>query len=143
LQIAEEFSVEIGLQTDGRLLQSLKQRLPALEKALERLTDVCFREDLVYRAYSGSFKVEFYREDLRAAIVLLENLAPTERGLCKEFKKVLAGDGGRDEYLTMADVYFHVRFFLEMAVKYGRELDEPPSSLPFGWAALLSLYQIR
>jgi hypothetical protein len=32
---------------------------------------------------------------------------------------------------------------LEMAVKYGRELDEPTDSLPSGWAAFLYLYNLR
>jgi len=30
-----------------------------------------------------------------------------------------------------------------MAVKYGEELDEPPSALPSGWAAVLYLFNMR
>jgi hypothetical protein len=32
---------------------------------------------------------------------------------------------------------------LEMAVKYGKELERPPNFLPSGWAALLYLYDLR
>ena len=38
---------------------------------------------------------------------------------------------------------FHAKFFLEMVVKYGKEIDEPPEVLPSGWAAVLCLYDLR
>jgi hypothetical protein len=37
----------------------------------------------------------------------------------------------------------HARYMLEMAVKYGIELDGTPRFLPSGWAALLYLYDLR
>lgn len=43
----------------------------------------------------------------------------------------------------MLEAFFHARFMVEMAVRYGRELDEPPAMMPSGWAALLSLYDLR
>jgi hypothetical protein len=43
----------------------------------------------------------------------------------------------------MLEAFFHARYFLEMAVKYGRELELPPTLLPSGWAALLYLYNLR
>ena len=30
----------------------------------------------------------------------------------------------------MIEAFFHARFFLEMAVKYGKELEFPPQMLP-------------
>jgi hypothetical protein len=42
----------------------------------------------------------------------------------------------------IVEAFFHARFFLEMAVKYGRELDSA-CSLPTGWAAFLHLYDLR
>jgi len=41
------------------------------------------------------------------------------------------------------EAFFHAKFMLEMAVKYGSELKEPPQGLPSGWAALLYLYDLR
>ena len=41
------------------------------------------------------------------------------------------------------EAFFHARYFLEMACKYGKELNEPPDSLPSGWAAVLYLYGLR
>ena len=43
----------------------------------------------------------------------------------------------------IVEAFFHARYFLEMAVKYGRELERPPNLLPSGWAALLYLYRLR
>ena len=39
--------------------------------------------------------------------------------------------------------FFHARYFLEMACKYGKELESPPACLPSGWAAVLYLYNLR
>jgi hypothetical protein len=41
------------------------------------------------------------------------------------------------------EAFFHAMCFLEMAVKYGKELRAAPSTLPSGWAALLCLYSLR
>jgi hypothetical protein len=41
------------------------------------------------------------------------------------------------------EAFFHARYFLEMACKYGKELEEPPQIMPSGWAAVLYLYNLR
>lgn len=43
----------------------------------------------------------------------------------------------------MLEAYFHARFFLEMVIQYGEELDQAPAILPSGWAAVLYLYDLR
>lgn len=43
----------------------------------------------------------------------------------------------------IVEAFFHARYFLEMIVKYGKELDAPPNMLPNGWAAVLYLYDLR
>jgi hypothetical protein len=43
----------------------------------------------------------------------------------------------------IVEAFFHARHFLEMAVKYGRQLGYPPRVMPSGWAALLYLYNLR
>lgn len=43
----------------------------------------------------------------------------------------------------LLEAFFHARFMLEMAIKYGRELDAPPKPLPSGWASVLYLYGLR
>jgi hypothetical protein len=43
----------------------------------------------------------------------------------------------------IVEAFFHARYFLEMACKYGKELTEPPQPMPSGWAALMELYGLR
>jgi hypothetical protein len=43
----------------------------------------------------------------------------------------------------MVEAFFHARYFLEMAVRYGKELKAPPLRMPSGWAAFLYLYELR
>jgi len=40
------------------------------------------------------------------------------------------------------EAFFHARFFLEMASRYG-SIQKPPQLLPSGYAALLDLYGLR
>ena len=44
---------------------------------------------------------------------------------------------------TAARRLFHARYFLQQVCEYGRELDEPPTVMPSGWAAVLYLYGLR
>lgn len=43
----------------------------------------------------------------------------------------------------IVEAFLHAKFMLEMAVKYGKTIDDPERMLPSGWAALLSLYNAR
>jgi hypothetical protein len=43
----------------------------------------------------------------------------------------------------MLQAFFHARYFLEMACKYGKELESPPQFMPSGWAAVVYLYDLR
>lgn len=41
------------------------------------------------------------------------------------------------------EAFFHSRYFLQMAAKYGTLLKEPPEIMDSGWAALLYFYNLR
>ena len=43
----------------------------------------------------------------------------------------------------IVEAFLHAKYFLEMVVQYGRELEEPPALLPSGWASVLYLYGLR
>lgn len=43
----------------------------------------------------------------------------------------------------IVEAFFHLRFFLEMAIKYGETYEEAPQILDSGWAALLYFYNLR
>ena len=134
------------------LLCRIKAELPALEALAARCRST-WCEDLVYRFYHQSFKV--YRIQVLTAEVAdkLRSLAPG-RPLNSWFEEILKEGTGREFELAdnenwlaptrpMLEAFFHARYFLEMAAKYGRELESPPNVLPSGWAALLYLYNLR
>jgi hypothetical protein len=49
----------------------------------------------------------------------------------------------QDLTTEIVEAFFHARFFLQMAVRYGHDLGYAPSSMPSGWALLLHLYGLR
>ncbi len=83
----------------------------------------------------------------------LQALAPN-RPLNQRFMQIVHEGTGKEFTLEdnahwpertrpILEAFFHARYFLEMAVKYGRELEAPPNLLPSGWAAFLYLYGLR
>jgi hypothetical protein len=136
-----------------RLLKNIKAEMPGLEKLLKDCSDLWGYEDPVYRFYHQSFKVFHLQEATLNIVARLQSLLPdlpmndwfigiVKDGTGKTFKS-----GANENWLPVTrpiiEAFFHARFFLEMAVKYGRELDAPPRMLPSGWAALLYLFNLR
>ena len=143
---------------DGRpesreLLGNLRASLPKLEELFETASSHWGYEDPVYRFYHQSFKVFGLQDETARIVAMLESLAPG-RKLNAWFMDIVAR--GTNKLFTARDnqnwvvvtspileAFFHARFFLEMAVRYGRSLEVPPRMLPSGWAALLCLYDLR
>lgn len=148
----ERKRVERG-EIEKRLLAALKDRLPALETLREEVSGHWGYEDPVYRFYHQSFKVYFVQGATEQMVRELRRLLPG-RGLNRWFEEIVASGTGKrfeighnDRWLEhtrpLLEAFFHARYFLEMACRYGRELDEAPRTLPSGWAALLYLYDLR
>lgn len=107
-----------------------------------------------YRFYHHSFKVYGVQAITQEVIDTLRSLLPDAK-FNKEFQQIfVAGASGKqfsmnhnenwsDHTRVFLEAFFHAKFFLEMAVKYGVELDEVPQVLPSGWAALLYFYGAR
>ena len=135
-----------------RLLSSLKQARPRLEQLLEGSGRFGY-EDAVYRFYHGSFKVYALQRMTLDIVQALVALAP-ERPLNANFRCIIEAGTGKvfalehnERWLTetrpIIEAFFHARYFLEMAVRYGQSQHDPPNALPSGWAALLYLYNLR
>lgn len=138
----------------NQLLASLKEERAGLEELLEKCKDHWTYEDGIYRFYHQSFKVFSRLQPITSTVVeALQALLPEtpmnewfleiiKQGTGKEFKRA-----DNENWLPVTrpilEAFFHARFFLEMAVKYGSELEFPPRMLPSGWAALLYLYNLR
>lgn len=136
------------------LFANLRAALPTLEDMLGRCRDDWRYEDPVYRFYHQSYKVYGLQEETVQIVEALRALAPAGRPLNAWFLRIVSdGTGKRFEAehnarwlevtRPIVEAFFHARFFLEMAVRYGHALEAPPQLLPSGWAALLYLYDLR
>ena len=136
-----------------QLFKNLKKTLPKLEELLEKCSGEWGYEDHIYRFYHQSFKVYGLQTLTLKIVKTLKSLRPGVP-LDDWFMQIIEEGTGKEHELEhnecwlqmtrpMLEAFFHARFFLEMAVKYGRELDYPPGSLPSGWAAFLYLYNLR
>ena len=132
---------------------NIRQHLPELEALLERARSHWEYEDYVYRFYHQSFKV-FGVQSLTLEIVAALRALLPEATMNRSFLAIIDEGTGRTFTTEMnakwdattrplLEAFFHARFMLEMAFKYGRELSAPPESLPSGWAAVLYLYGLR
>ena len=135
------------------LFKNLKAKLPALEELLERCSSHWGYEDPVYRFYHQSYKLYYLQGSTMEIIKNLQELAPNrplnewflrivQEGTGKKFKK----KDNKNWFLItrpIVEAFFHAKYFLEMAVKYGKELKYPPRLMPSGWAVLLYLYNLR
>jgi len=143
------------IKKDNELFANLKSHLPELAALLQEMSSHWLYEDSIYRFYHQSFKVYAPQNETKKIVEALKSLAPAGATFCKEFEEIYsAGASGKRFEMehnqnwtahtrVFVEAFFHAKFFLEMAVKYGQELETAPNALPSGWAALLCLYNIR
>lgn len=143
------------LQKDDELLANIQARWSELAELLDDINSHWVYEDLVYRFYHQSFKVYALQAETRRIVEVLQSLAPSGTALSPMFEEIYqAGASGKQFEIehnqqwtvhtrVFLEAFFHAKFFLEMAVKYGKELQAAPATLPSGWAALLCLYNLR
>ena len=142
---------EVGKDQD--LLDAIKSNLADLERVEELFGFE--REDGIYRFYHQSFKVYRLQDCTLKAVEIFQSIAAaTGNRLCDWFQQIVAEGTGRmfepehnrdwpEHTRPIVEAFLHTRYFLEMMIKYGNELESPPEMLPFGWAAILELYNQR
>ena len=141
------------LQRDQVLLDAIKGHLPELESLLfEFRSDY---EDRTYRFYYQSFKVYSLQDSTMKAVELFRGIGAMIKGkLCDSFEKIVADGTGWEFDIEhnknwllhtrpIVEAFFHAKYFLDMMVKYGNEMDAVQPILPTGWAAILCLYNLR
>jgi hypothetical protein len=135
------------------LFKNLQSHWADLETLLAQCSNHWNYEDPIYRYYHHSFKVYGLQAETLQIVKALQALAPQIR-LNEQFIEIIEAGTGQvfknsdnrhwdSVTRPILEAFFHARFFLEMAVKYGRELKAPPNTLPSGWAALLYLFNLR
>jgi hypothetical protein len=136
-----------------QLLANLRASRPELETLLRSCESHWGYEDPVYRFYHHSFKVYALQQTTATIVSALRALAP-ERELNESFTAIIQAGTGKtfepehnrrwlEVTRPIVEAFFHARYFLEMALRYGQEFEHPPVRLPSGWAALLYLYNLR
>ncbi len=138
---------------DSQLLINLKAALPGLERLLLNILDEYQYEDLIYRFYHSSSKTYRIQVLTKEIVAGLQAVLP-EQKLNAYFLQILSE--GTEKYFELThnrrwaqetrpllEAFFHAKYFLEMAVKYGKELEAAPEVLPSGWAGFLYLYNLR
>lgn len=141
------------LQNDQMLLHTIKARLPELEHLLVPFQ--ALYEDGPYRFYHHSFKVYQLQDYTLQAVEIFKSIAKaTDNQLCEWFDQIVAAGTGLvwepNHNLNwtlhtrpIVEAFLHSKYFLEMMIKYGREMDAAATMLPTGWAAILELYNQR
>jgi len=136
-----------------QLFNNLVDKMPILDELLIKCGNHWEYEDPLYRFYHQSHKVYSLQTLTMEIVAVLQSLLP-DASLNDWFMQIVQEGTGKtfsikdnERWLQstrpMLEAFFHARFFLEMAVKYGKKLDAPPNLLPSGWAALLYLYNLR
>lgn len=141
------------LQKDQPLLDAIKANLLQLERLLVPFQ--CLYEDGIYRFYHSSFKVYQLQDYTSRAVEIFMSIGQaTGSVLCEWFEQIVAAgtavtwnpDHNKDWLLhtrPIVEAFLHTKYFLEMMIKYGQEMDAAPTMLPTGWAAILELYNQR
>lgn len=144
----------VQLPKDEQLLCNIKKNLPELEELLQLILSEHTYEDLIYRYYHQSFKVYWIQGITEKITDKLKSMAPEDVVFNSFFEKIFKAGTGKTfkmednknwEEITgpLLTAFFHAKYFLEMACKYGKTLELAPSCLQSGWAGFLYLYNLR
>ena len=139
--------------TPAALHRGMAVNRPALRRLLGECEGHWVYEDRVYRFYHQSFKVYDLQQKTQQIVECLQTLAPgfsmnawflhiVQEGTSKRFS-LAANRRWLVETRPILEAFFHARYFLEMAVRYGKKRCPSLNQMPSGWAALLYLYNIR
>jgi hypothetical protein len=142
------------MEKQNKLLHLIKINKKELRRIIKEISKNDLFENHMYRFYSESYKVIHIRDQVIRMIELLKKLAPEGYKLNEKFNEIIAGieyDKNLDEEdfqneisksRQYTEALFHCKFLLENSIKYGRSLRKAPEILPYGWACLISLYNI-
>ncbi len=138
------------------LLAAIKAALPELETLFKDMQHDY--EDGIYRFYHQSFKVYRLQNATQRAVALFVKIGGAlsfRRDYQCEFFEAIVRDGtGRvfrmrhnrtwlPNTRPIVEAFLHARYFVEMMIACGRDLDQAPEMLPSGWASVLYLYELR
>jgi len=146
--------IESRYKKHSTLLKNIKKYHSDLRSLLNSCNELEY-EDRMYRFYHHSFKVYYLQDSTNSFVKILRMISPNKKSdpLDDWFETIIREGTGytwqsehNKEWLKytrpILEAFFHAKYFVEMAVKYGT-MEEAPEILPSGWAGLLTLYKIR
>lgn len=127
------------------LLKNIKYKFEDIRDLLKVVNSPWGYEDLIYRFYHQSYEVITIQNITEKIVNLLRSLAPEGCSFNRFFKEIFVEATGKKiensnnknwTQITrpIVEAFFHAKYFLEMAFKYGSELAESPKLMPSGWA---------
>ncbi|MEK6858184.1 MAG: hypothetical protein AABX39_06370 [Nanoarchaeota archaeon] len=134
------------------LKKNIRNKKPELEKLLEECNNY-FYEDKFYRFYHQSFKVYSLQGMTERIVNEFKSLLP-DRELNNWFAQIVSEGTGKkfdlphnqrwlEETRPIVEAFSHSKYFLEMMLKYEKDMDSFDKFMPSGWAAVLYLYDLR
>lgn len=136
-----------------RLLETIKEHKSEIESLFEMFQRL--EPEIVYRFYHQSFKVYTATGLVKQAKDLFERLSPdtlplnswysliADTAISKEFDSTRTNEIWLEETRPILEAFWHSKYFLQHMIESANELETAPQVLPYGWAAVLYLYDLR
>jgi hypothetical protein len=111
-------------------------------------------EDGIYRFYHGSNKVFFLQDPVKAAFTLIKEIGGeddppnseyariVEAGTAHQFSET-TNENWEAETKPVLEAFWHTKYFINMMVKYAKELETVEMMVQPGMAAVLYLFKLR
>ena len=134
------------------LFLRIKARLPELEELARELGEA--EEDGVYRFYHDSNKVFCLQDPVKAAFTLIKEIGGeddppnfeyariVEAGTAHQFSET-TNENWEAETKPILEAFWHTKYFINMMVKYAKELETVERLVQPGMAAVLYLFELR
>lgn len=134
------------------LFLRIKARLPKLESVARDLEEI--EENGIYRFYHGSYKVFYLQDPVKEAFTLIKEIGGEsdppnfeyariiEAGTAHQFTAT-TNENWEAETKPILEAFWHTKYFVNMMVKYGKELEKVERALQPGMAAVLYLFELR
>lgn len=110
--------------------------------------------EFIYRFYHQSMKVFGYGELIRYSVEFFQSVSPQSRplngwfstiasaGLSKEFRDS-TNENWLEETRPLLEAFWHTKYFVNQMSSVADSLQDAPEILPYDWAAVLYLYDLR
>jgi hypothetical protein len=94
------------------------------------------------------------QDEIREGLKLIEQIGgetdPPNEWYCRIVKEGTEHDfdlSMNDDWLRhtrpILEAFWHTKYFIQMMIKYAKELETAPQATPSGWAAILYLFELR